>query len=132
MCKYTSSTKMTTYLRQKHNWPRYEWSREIPIWNDFQIILFGIAALFIYVLRSSIFVFSLSPFFNLYRAVELFDIFFNICWNRETQQLMYFFVCYKWLVLFCEIWNFKQFDRNGGYLKFFIGFIYILVVIMYF
>jgi hypothetical protein len=35
-----------------NNWPRYERSREVPIWNDFQIILFGVAVLFIYVFRS--------------------------------------------------------------------------------
>jgi hypothetical protein len=35
-----------------NNWPRYERSREIPIWKDFQIILFGVAVLYIYVFRS--------------------------------------------------------------------------------
>jgi hypothetical protein len=36
------------------HWPRYERSREVPIWNDFQVILFGVAVLFIYVFRSTL------------------------------------------------------------------------------
>jgi hypothetical protein len=35
-----------------NHWPRYERSRAVPIWNDFQIILFGVAVLLIYVFRS--------------------------------------------------------------------------------
>ena len=45
-------------------------------------------------------------FFNM--AVPPLRHLFNICWNRETQQLMFVFVCYdEGLVLFCEIWIFK-------------------------
>ena len=49
--------------------PGYERSREIPIGNSFQIILFGIAVFFNVFSpppRSIISVFSLSPFFVLY------------------------------------------------------------------
>jgi hypothetical protein len=32
-----------------NHWSRYERSLEVPIWNDFQIILFGVAVRFVYV-----------------------------------------------------------------------------------
>jgi hypothetical protein len=35
-----------------NHWPRYERSREVPIWNGFQIILFGVAVRFVYVFSS--------------------------------------------------------------------------------
>ena len=60
-------------------------------------------------------------------SLGLFDIFFNICWNRETQQHTEHFV-WEELVLLCEIWIFKKhFDRNGGYFKVLIDYIYTLV-----
>ncbi len=35
-----------------NHWPRYERSREVPIWKDFQIILFGVAVRFVYIFSS--------------------------------------------------------------------------------
>ncbi len=35
-----------------NHWPWYERSSEVPIWNDFKIILFGVAVRFVYVFSS--------------------------------------------------------------------------------
>ena len=56
---------------------------------------------------------------SLYRAVRLFDISFKICWNRERSNSCIFSSATSDLFFSAKYEFFIQFDRNGGYLKFF-------------
>ena len=63
----SSSIGIQKYFFLFNHWPRYERSREVP--NDFQIILFGVVVLFIYVFRSTLqyfCLFALSVLCSLY------------------------------------------------------------------
>ena len=55
----------------------------------------------------------------LYTALRLFDIFFNICKNRERSNSCIFSSATSDLFFSAKYEFFIQFDRNGGYLKFF-------------